>query len=257
MNFNTSPLAQRRIGFGSEDLPRWLGAAVTKRFSEYWQLRRELTSLKRIADGCQSISEVFEAMRAFPNFRTDQKAGEILPALEMLAQHPPRVLCEIGSGLGGTLFLLTRVCAPKAFIVTIDIGHSLVRSQINPLMARDHQTIVSLRGDSSDPKTLSRFKQRIKGKQLDCLFIDGDHSLNGVKADFINYSSLVRPGGKIFFHDIVTDFKTRFDVDTGTWTGGVPQFWSTLRDNFDCQELIEDQEQDGYGLGLVHWTGSR
>jgi cephalosporin hydroxylase len=256
VSINSSPLA-RKLGFGAEDLPRWLGPAVTKRLSEYRQLRRELTSLKRIAENCRSITEVLDAMRDFPNFRTDQKAGEIIPALEMLAQQPPQVLCEIGSGLGGTLFLLTRVCAPNALIVTIDIGHSLVRSQINPLMARDRQTIVSIRGDSADPKTLSRFKQRVKGKQLDCLFIDGDHSFNGVMADFTNYSGSVRPGGKIFFHDIVTDFKTRFNVDTGAWTGGVPQFWSTLRADFDCQELIEDPEQDGYGLGLVHWTGSR
>jgi hypothetical protein len=35
--------------------------------------------------------------------------------------------------------------------------------------------------------------------RLDLLFIDGDPSYEGVKADFVNYSQLVRPGGLIGF----------------------------------------------------------
>jgi len=56
--------------------------------------------------------------------------------------------------------------------------------------------------------------QHLKGK-LDMLLIDGFHSFNQVKADYENYSGLVRPGGYILFHDTV-------------WAVGVKEFFDQL-----------------------------
>lgn len=39
---------------------------------------------------------------------------------------------------------------------------------------------------------------------LDILYIDGDHSYEGVKADYELHAPKVRPGGLIFFHDPVS-----------------------------------------------------
>jgi len=89
--------------------------------------------------------------------------------------------------------------------------------------------------------------------KLDFLLIDGDHSYKGVAADFHNYSPFVKEGGLIAFHDVLPDYKTKLGVDTGNWTGGVPQFWQELRDTYKTEELLEDPNQDGYGLGLIHW----
>ena len=255
LNINPSLRIQHPVGLGPEDFPRWMAPAIARRVKEYRQLRQELTGLRETADGCANLGQLFDEMKRFPNFRSDQKRAEVVPALELLASHPPKFVCEIGSGLGGTLFLLTRVCAADALIITIDLGHSLVRSRINRRLGRGRQRIFCIRGDSSDPQTIVRLKSRLDKNTLDCLFIDGDHSLNGVMADFSNYAPLVRKGGKILFHDIVADFKTRFGVDTGAWTGGVPQFWSFLADKFNSHAWIEDPEQDGYGLGLIHWEG--
>ncbi len=38
--------------------------------------------------------------------------------------------------------------------------------------------------------------------QLDCLFIDADHSASAIQSDFDMYGPLVRRGGIVFFHDI-------------------------------------------------------
>jgi predicted O-methyltransferase YrrM len=38
---------------------------------------------------------------------------------------------------------------------------------------------------------------------LELLFIDGDHSYEGAKADFDRWSAFVRPGGHVLFHDAV------------------------------------------------------
>ena len=38
---------------------------------------------------------------------------------------------------------------------------------------------------------------------LDLLFVDGDHSYDGARADFDRWGALVRPGGHVLFHDAV------------------------------------------------------
>lgn len=41
------------------------------------------------------------------------------------------------------------------------------------------------------------------GRPLELLFIDGDHSYEGAQADYARWSELVRPGGRLLFHDAV------------------------------------------------------
>ena len=93
---------------------------------------------------------------------------------------------------------------------------------------------------------------------MDFLFIDGDHSYEGAKQDFENYSKLVRPGGLIALHDIQPDFATAYGVQTASWTGGVPKLWQELvADGLETTALISEPHQDGYGIGVIHWAGSK
>ena len=68
--------------------------------------------------------------------------------------------------------------------------------------AREQQKIYLIRADSHLTGSLQKVKSALKGKSLDFLFIDGDHSYRGVKQDFEMYSPLVRKGGLVAFHDI-------------------------------------------------------
>jgi predicted O-methyltransferase YrrM len=79
---------------------------------------------------------------------------------------------------------------------------------------------------------------------VDFLFVDGDHSLEGVTRDYELYAPLVRPGGVVAFHDIVPG--------PAEWVGGVPEFWSALRSGRDVREFVEDWSQGGFGIGLLH-----
>jgi hypothetical protein len=56
-------------------------------------------------------------------------------------------------------------------------------------------------GDSHNPETISEIKKLLP-HGCGLLFIDGDHTYEGAKADFINYSPLVKEGGVIALHDI-------------------------------------------------------
>jgi hypothetical protein len=53
-------------------------------------------------------------------------------------------------------------------------------------------------GDSHSKQTISKLKKMID--KIDLLFIDGDHSYNGVKADYELYAPLTKH--IIAFHDI-------------------------------------------------------
>jgi hypothetical protein len=79
------------------------------------------------------------------------------------------------------------------------------------------------------------------GAPLDFLFIDGDHSLEGVTDDYLRYSPFVRAGGWIGFHDINDTAPHR---EHGVF---VAPLWNRLRG-----EKIEFNAGDSWaGIGLV------
>ena len=87
--------------------------------------------------------------------------------------------------------------------------------------------------------------------------IDGDHRYEGVRRDFLAYRHFVRPGGIIVFHDIVPDHRARYGVDTMRWTGGVPQLWEQLKQQYPHQEFIGNPLQDGFGIGALEYDPQR
>lgn len=183
-----------------------------------------------------------------------QKEAEILALLTRLAPLRPRRVLEIGSAAGGTLFLLTRVAAPDALLVSIDLpeghfggGYNLLRAGLYRSFARRGQRIVLLRGDSHRPAMRRRLAAALGGEGLDFLFIDGDHSAAGVRQDFEDYAPFVRPGGLIAFHDIRPDERN--------WSGEVHRVWPELAARFGGEELVDESGPSGYGIGLLRWPG--
>jgi cephalosporin hydroxylase len=227
-------------------------AFTVNSYRNYRKLRRDFAAMRKQADACRSLDEQVDLIRGHTIFGAIQQRSEISGLLEILRQNPPQYVCEIGTASGGTLFLLTRVCRPDALLLSVDLEMSFERSLVHARFARSKQRIVSVRGDSCAPESLARVRSLLRGHPLDLLFIDGDHSYEGVKADFVNYSPLVRPGGLIVLHDIIPDFGARFGKPTGSYTGGVPVFWKQIKAQYRTSELIEDPDQDGYGIGVVH-----
>jgi predicted O-methyltransferase YrrM len=105
------------------------------------------------------------------------------------------------------------------------------------------QTIELIRADSHLPASLTAVRAALGGEPLDFLFIDGDHSYEGVRRDVAEYGALLRPGGLMALHDIHPHSKG--------WGGEVPRLWHELRATHRTEELIADRGQDGFGIGLV------
>jgi len=56
---------------------------------------------------------------------------------------------------------------------------------------------------STDPSREGYKNQEVEwNKPIDILFIDGDHTYEGVKSDYEKYEPFVKQGGLIFMHDI-------------------------------------------------------
>lgn len=199
-----------------------------------------------------SIDAKVEIARAAGAFRSNQKKGEITPLLDALSKLEPRRILEIGSDRGGTLALFAHIATPPAKVLSIDINYPSLRAKCNKLVIPDTCDLTCLECDSHSAQAFEHASKWLNGERLDFLFIDGDHSYDGVKADYETFSPLVRPGGLIGFHDIVEDYKTRYGRPTLCDVGEVPRYWRELKSQVaEPIELIEDPEQDGYGIGLV------
>jgi predicted O-methyltransferase YrrM len=205
------------------------------------KLRRELPAVGSLDD---AINYAFTFGLDDLTIRPAQARSEITELLH-LAERRGRLeaVLEVGTESGGTLFLLARAAKPDAIIATIDISHP-ERAVVYRAFARDQQRVEMIHADSHDLRTRDRVKHLFGHQQLDLLFIDGDHSYEGVRRDFELYSPLVGKGGMIALHDIVPG--------PPVLVGEVPRFWQELKvTHASSHELVEDWQQGGFGIGVV------
>lgn len=128
------------------------------------------------------------AVEAIVKHRAQQKVAELSALLAFLEGRKIDRVLEIGSYNGGTLWLWTQIAE---IVVSVDIL----------AVPTDHieRPVWALRADSHHPFTLALLEEI----EFDLIFIDGDHTYEGVRQDWLDYSSLVTLGGVVVLHDIV------------------------------------------------------
>lgn len=180
-----------------------------------------------------------------------QVRSEFVQIAELIKKQKPRVIVEIGTANGGTLSAWCALGAPDSTIVSIDLpggihggGYAYWRTSIYRQFAQPKQKLHLLRADSHQPNTLAQLKKLLPPEGIDFLFIDGDHTYAGVKADYEMYSPLVCKGGWVALHDICLH-PPEMDCH-------VDKFWAEIAGkNGTCRELIENPKQGGFGIGLI------
>jgi predicted O-methyltransferase YrrM len=219
---------------------------------------RASRALQAAADECTDAFASVSLVQRFDyrgiSIPSWQIRSEIGAFLHLLETDPPHTVLEIGTAAGGTLFLLARAAAPDALLVSVDLrggqfggGYAPWRARLYRSFAREAQRVELVLGDSHEPRTQERIRHMLDGNALDLLFVDGDHTYEGVKQDFADYSPLVRPGGLVAFHDIVPGGPGKHGDP-----GGVPTFWRELRTTqLDTIELVEDWEWGSCGIGVI------
>ncbi|UCE66725.1 MAG: class I SAM-dependent methyltransferase, partial [Candidatus Zixiibacteriota bacterium] len=176
---------------------------------------------------------------------------EFIAFLELIQQIKPQTLLEIGTARGGTLFSFTRVVSSGAFIISLDLpggryggGYYWWKIPIFRSFALRGQKLHLIRADSHKQSSLRLIQEKIGDRPLDFLFIDGDHSYEGVKQDFKMYGPLVRKGGIIAFHDIVPNTEDK--------SCGVDRFWSEIKSLYEHTEIVDSWQQKGAGIGVIY-----
>lgn len=89
--------------------------------------------------------------------------------------------------------------------------------------------------------TSKNFAQSTKNQKWDYIYIDGDHSYEGVKKDFNLFYPRLKNGGYLLFHDIYTK-------DLGELDYGVNIFWEEIKTSGKYQTM---EFSGKIGLGMI------
>jgi predicted O-methyltransferase YrrM len=213
-------------------------------------------SLLRCAYGIRSLN-VNASPRTLADFcfgyaiRPEQVPEELIRLFEIVSALQVKNALEIGTWSGGTLFMTCRVADPLATVISVDLpggrfggGYVWPRRFVYRKFAKSNQSLHLLRKDSHDPNTRDLVRSLLGNRPLDFLFIDGDHSYDGVRADFETYAPLVRSGGIVAFHDIAKHPRqTKCEVD---------RFWNEIKLRYRYLEIIKDPSQGWAGIGVLN-----
>jgi predicted O-methyltransferase YrrM len=172
---------------------------------------------------------------AVKKYHAIQKPAELAGFLALVMDLDPlNIVVEIGAFAGGTMWAWGQL---GARVIGVDMPPPGFPDE---LLKNDMgQTVI--RGDSHLEKTRDALLAVLDGELIDMLFIDGDHTYEGVKADYELYAPLVREGGIIGFHDIRAHHRQPYIE--------VKRFWDSL--DGEREEIVCPGEDWG-GIGVQY-----
>ena len=184
-------------------------------------------------------------------FWTKQVQGEFEELLRIFHNRKPQIILEIGTATGGSLFAFTKLAPANALIISIDLpygmfggGYDMDRKKFYETFSGKNQKLFLLQEDSHKIETFEKVKNILGKRRIDFLFIDGDHTLEGVRTDCEMFSQLCNINSFIAFHDVAEHHPNS--------ACKVHEFWNEIKYEFaHSLELIEDKNQAWAGIGIV------
>lgn len=174
-------------------------------------------------------------------FKPLQYEEELAPFVDLLkAEHVDRYL-EIGACFGGT-FHRVMTALPKGSIgVTVDLPERRWG------MPRSAEALTTVMGDLSalgydvhsifgDSKSRDVARHAAKRGPYDAVMIDGDHTYDGVRRDWLTYGQM---GKIVAFHDIAAMKGAR---------SGVRKLWLELKEFHRTAEFVRPGGRLGIGV---------
>lgn len=238
----------------------------------YHQSRRAIERRKAAEQGLDDVlTTVLDVRPGWPPYRLTalQLRPEFDEFVRFLADRRPQTVLEIGLFLGGTLYVWARALDASDRLVSVDqpVWNDLTharRSRLYSTFSASSQIDV-VYGNSHADGAYTAIAERFDDP-VDFLFVDGDHTYEGVKQDFETYRRLVGDDGLVAFHDIkrhaadrdekrtrlrqVDDLEEPY-VAVGDPAWGVSEFWKEVRSDYQTREFLTHPEQMGAGIGVI------
>lgn len=178
----------------------------------------------------------------YRSIRPQQIPTEIEQLAREIEKLSPSTILEIGTSNGGTLYIWARYIKSCQRIISIDLPEGYPYAKIKFFKLFDKaKEFYFLRGNSHSKKTVDMFTQVLRQEKIDFLYIDGDHSYEGVKQDFKTYGQFVARGGIVAFHDIM--YHPNYGVD---------RFWNEIKCQYASKEIVASQDHLGFGVGVLY-----
>lgn len=163
------------------------------------------------------------------------------------SDYGPFKVLEIGTNEGGTTRQILGVVPKDAIVCGMDIHpHPDVLA-----LLKEDKRYRHLVGDSD---TQDSYTWAFAFEPFDVIFIDGDHTYEGVKSDFWNYLKLAVGGdGIVALHDIKTDYLGD--------ACRVHRLWDEIKaaGAYDTYEIVDNEGHDpkywdpgALGIGVVY-----
>lgn len=167
-----------------------------------------------------------------------QKHDELAMLVGWAIANGIRSVLEIGCDAGGTLYAWSQIPTVTRVVgITLQGGPYSSGRPLNP-----HGAAIII-GDSHSGKTRHATEHAAPYRGYDMIFIDGDHTYEGVRQDYTDYSGLRSRHGAIVLQDICDHGPTKPDVQ-------VHRLWEEIRDERSL-EFIRESDKTWGGIGVI------
>ncbi|MFB6189018.1 MAG: class I SAM-dependent methyltransferase [Halapricum sp.] len=214
---------------------------TSRRFDNVWGVkplddlcyRRSIARWHRLSDDEHDLSGVLDTAYRFAGigrYRTIsplQLRSELTRAVEHLRDREPEVVVEIGSLYGGTFYTWCRGIESVERAISLDLPGGTPPRFLDRITPDTDTSFV--RGNSHAQAARDAVEDLLDGDQIDFLFVDGDHSYEGLRRDLELFTPLVGDDGVIGLHDIET-------VDPAV---EVDALWQELRDDHETVGIVD------------------
>jgi cephalosporin hydroxylase len=172
---------------------------------------------------------------AINGFGAMQKPEELEALLTIVNSLSPKIVLEIGVGKGGTAWCWSKFSSVESLFL-VDLpggpwGGGPTKESVAYIASHTRSHVHFIAGNSANSECLAAVKSSLNGEPIDFLMIDGDHSYEGVKTDFLTYEPLVKEGGLIAFHDIC-----EHSVESKC---EVKKFWDEVKETWPAEKVAE------------------
>ena len=226
------------------------------RYLDNLMYRISKNRLRRLSEKEKSIEDIVDTtfsyygLGNYLTIQSQQIKSEIIGLAKLVANKNPRTIVEIGTVHGGTLYIWSRINydTPK-IIVSIDLpggpyggGYPKQKEKFYSDF-NTNNTLHLIRADSHQASTKNILRDCLQGKKIDYLFLDGDHTYDGVRMDFNLYKEFINDKGIVAFHDILPN-KRHPEC-------GVHEFWEEISREYESKVFIDSYEQGWAGIGVL------